>query len=155
MTGTGHKGEKKALDAQINLVPFIDLMAVTISFLLYTAVWTQLGRLQVSQSGGATEEALPPNDVPPPLSLTVTQKELRLSAGPTAYPAIPVVRGAKHRLELEGLATQLKEVLAQTPEQKNVTLQVDDAVSYDDLVRVIDECIADGIPNVSIGTGMT
>ena len=46
------KGGKKALDAQINLVPFIDLMAVTISFLIMTAVWTQIGRLQVSNSGG-------------------------------------------------------------------------------------------------------
>ena len=42
------KGGKKPLDAAINLVPFIDLMAVTISFLIMTAVWTQIGRLQVS-----------------------------------------------------------------------------------------------------------
>ena len=46
------KGPKKALDATINLVPFIDLMAVTISFLIMTAVWTQIGRLQVSGGGG-------------------------------------------------------------------------------------------------------
>ena len=38
--GTGGKGKKKPLDAAINLVPFIDLMAVTISFLIMTAVWT-------------------------------------------------------------------------------------------------------------------
>ena len=31
------KGKKKALDATINLVPFIDLMAVTISFLIVAA----------------------------------------------------------------------------------------------------------------------
>ena len=31
--GTGGKGKKKPLDTAINLVPFIDLMAVTISFL--------------------------------------------------------------------------------------------------------------------------
>ena len=43
------KGGKKALDAAINLVPFIDLMAVTISFLIMTAVWTQIGRLQTHQ----------------------------------------------------------------------------------------------------------
>ena len=54
--GGGGKG-KKPLDTTINLVPFIDLMAVTIVFLIMTAVWTQLGRLQVSQSGqNASEE---------------------------------------------------------------------------------------------------
>lgn len=54
--GQGGKGGKKPLDTAINLVPFIDLMAVTIAFLLMTAVWTQIGRLQVSQSGGPTAE---------------------------------------------------------------------------------------------------
>ena len=44
----GGKG-KKSLDVAINLTPFIDLMAVTISFLIMTAVWTQIGRLQVAQ----------------------------------------------------------------------------------------------------------
>ena len=42
--GKGHG--KKALDAVINVVPAIDLLSCCISFLLYTAVWTQISRLQ-------------------------------------------------------------------------------------------------------------
>ena len=38
---SGKKG-KKALDATLNLVPFIDLLSCCISFLLITAVWTQI-----------------------------------------------------------------------------------------------------------------
>ena len=53
--GVSHKGGRKPLDAALNLVPFIDLMAVTIVFLIMTAVWTQLGKLTVSQQGGAGE----------------------------------------------------------------------------------------------------
>src|SRR2546422_6461034 len=45
------KGGKKALDAEINLVPFIDLLSCCISFLLITAVWTQLARMDVRQKG--------------------------------------------------------------------------------------------------------
>src|SRR5499427_6397748 len=45
------KGGKKPLDAQINLVPFIDLLSCCISFLLITAVWTQLARMNVTQKG--------------------------------------------------------------------------------------------------------
>src|SRR5271167_3473295 len=55
----GHGG-KKPLDAQINLVPFIDLLSCCISFLLITAVWTQLARMDVEQkspgAAGATDE---------------------------------------------------------------------------------------------------
>ena len=39
-------GGGKSVDVDINLVPFIDLMSVTISFLIMTAVWTQVGRLE-------------------------------------------------------------------------------------------------------------
>src|SRR2546428_12434739 len=53
-TPTG-KGGKKPLDAQINLVPFIDLLSCCISFLLITAVWTQIAGLQVASSGGPPE----------------------------------------------------------------------------------------------------
>ena len=46
------KGGKKPLNAELNLVPFIDLLSCCISFLLITAVWTQIAGLQVASSGG-------------------------------------------------------------------------------------------------------
>lgn len=45
-------GRKRSLDAEINLVPFIDLLSMCICFLLMTAVWTQLGSVQVKQANG-------------------------------------------------------------------------------------------------------
>src|SRR3954470_9051210 len=63
----GGKGNKKPLDAAINLVPFIDLLSCCISFLLITAVWTQLARMDVVQKGqgaaGSTDEKPPENVV--------------------------------------------------------------------------------------------
>src|SRR5438552_18807666 len=46
------KGGKKALDAELNLVPFIDLLSCCISFLLITAVCTQIAGIKVASSGG-------------------------------------------------------------------------------------------------------
>ncbi|HVV52020.1 MAG TPA: hypothetical protein VHO06_20295 [Polyangia bacterium] len=37
--------------AELNLVPYIDLLTCTVAFLLITAVWTQLARLEVRQRG--------------------------------------------------------------------------------------------------------
>jgi biopolymer transport protein ExbD len=42
--GGGGKG-KRALDSEINMIPMIDLLMVTISFLLITAVWTNMARI--------------------------------------------------------------------------------------------------------------
>jgi len=41
----GGKGKKRALDSEINMIPFIDLLMVTISFLLITAVWSHMSRI--------------------------------------------------------------------------------------------------------------
>lgn len=48
----GSRGGKRNLNAEINLVPFIDLLSMCICFLLMTAVWIQIGSMQVKQSHG-------------------------------------------------------------------------------------------------------
>jgi len=151
--GTSSKGGKKPLDVTINLVPFIDLMAVTISFLIMTAVWTQIGRLQVSNSGGAGDPTEQP-DKTVPLTLLITEKELKLTAGSTTSDAIPIVRDGKGKLDLTRLQAKIKEIRTQLPDQSAITLQTEDNVRYEDLVRIIDECIGDNLPNVSVAAAM-
>jgi biopolymer transport protein TolR len=152
--GQGGKGGKKPLDTAINLVPFIDLMAVTISFLIMTAVWTQIGRLQVSNSGGPAEPNLEESKPTVPVTLLVTENELRLSAGGTTFDPIKVVRDGGGKLDLTKLTERIKELKVQLPEQNAITLQTEDSVRYDDLVRIIDECIGAGLPSVSVAAAM-
>ena len=147
--GTPSKGGKKPLDMAINLVPFIDLMAVTISFLIMTAVWTQIGRLQVASSGNQTDPTQD-QDKTVPLTLVMTPTQLQLSVGPSAQEPIPVTRDAKGGIDLTKLTTQLKGVLTQLHDESAITLQTSDEVRYDDLVHVIDEMVGDGLPNVSV-----
>ena len=56
--GGAQSGRRKSLDAEVNLVPFIDLLSMCICFLLVTAVWIQIGSLQVKQSHGSEAAAL-------------------------------------------------------------------------------------------------
>jgi biopolymer transport protein TolR len=152
--GSSGKGGKKPLDAAINLVPFIDLMAVTISFLIMTAVWTQLGRLQVSQSGGPSDDTQQEDTKTVPLTLLITEKDLRLTAGGSQFDPIPLVRDKDNKLDLIKLVEKIKELKTQIPDQQQITLQTEDSVRYEDLVRVIDECIGAGLPNVSVSAAM-
>jgi biopolymer transport protein TolR len=154
--GQSGKGGKKPLDAAINLVPFIDLMAVTISFLIMTAVWTQIGRLQVSQAGGSAEED-PQTETAKTVQLTlmVSPTELRLTADQTAYDPITVTRTDGGRLDLVKLTERFKELKANLPDQVAITVQPEDKVRYDDLVRIIDECIGAGLPQVSLAATTT
>src|SRR5574339_741201 len=44
-------GDKKSVDIEINVVPFIDLMSCLTSFLLVTAVWTQFAQPNIKPKG--------------------------------------------------------------------------------------------------------
>ena len=150
--GTGGKGGKKPLDASINLVPFIDLMAVTISFLIMTAVWTQIGKLQVSQSGASSaEQEQTEEDKTVPITLMVKEKELVLQAGPTTFDPMPITRNGTNQIELARFTEKMTEVKGQLPAPPTaITVQTEDTVKYEDLVRIIDQCKALGLENVSL-----
>jgi biopolymer transport protein ExbD len=151
--GPASSGKKKPLDTTINLVPFIDLMAVTISFLIMTAVWTQIGRLQVSSAGGPSD-SVDDTEKTVPLTLLINDKELKLTAGTSSYDPIPIVRDVKGRIDLTKLAMRIKEVRSNLPDQAAITLQPEDNVRYEDLIRIIDECIGSGLPNVSVAAAI-
>src|SRR5208282_2278929 len=77
----GGKGKKKSLDAIVNVVPFIDLLSCCLSFLLITAVWTQVSKLQVQQAGGPSADQTPPDPKILQLTLSITEKGYTLTAG--------------------------------------------------------------------------
>jgi biopolymer transport protein TolR len=149
--GNGGKGGKKPLDVAINLVPFIDLMAVTISFLIMTAVWNQIGRLQVSSNGPSEQQEQPDKPPPPPVIVLITVKEFKVTVGGADFGTFPIVReGTDQRLNLTSLAAKLKEIRTTTPEQGTITVNPEPAVKYDDLVRIIDEGKGAGFQNVAV-----
>ena len=139
------KGGKKALDAELNLVPFIDLLSCCISFLLITAVWTQIAGLQVSSSGGPPEQQ--------------TQKEatidVKLLLGDKGYQLtmaganldIPKLNGAFDR---KTLAEKLKTLKTSLPDQTAITVQPEDAVAYSDLVETVDTAMGERLRNVTV-----
>lgn len=45
-------GAKKDLNAELNLTPFIDLLSTCVCFLLITAVWIEIGSIEIKQSHG-------------------------------------------------------------------------------------------------------
>lgn len=51
-------GGKKDLNAELNLTPFIDLLSTCVCFLLVTAVWIEIGTVEIKQSHG-TEASAP------------------------------------------------------------------------------------------------
>jgi len=153
MPEAGGRKKKRALDANVNVVPAIDLLSCCISFLLFTAVWTQISRLQTTPMGsGAPQEMVQPTKS---LTVTVTIGErgyvLATSAG--AQIEIPLTGRASDGAalyDLKGLGERLKKIKAEFPDQAAITVAADDAVVYADLVHTIDACVGAGLANVSV-----
>jgi biopolymer transport protein ExbD len=156
--GHGKKG-KKSLDAVINVVPAIDLLSCCITFLLYTAVWTQISRLQVQQFGSGAPEP-PSGEQQKALIITLNIGERAMQLATTAGQSwdIPVVRipgptAEDKLLDLKELVDRLKGIRSANPEAVSVTISPEDALPYGDLVQVIDACVGQGLVSVSVAGG--
>lgn len=153
MITSAAKNGRKALDASINLVPFIDLLSCCISFLLITAVWVNLSQLP-AQHGASGQGDTPSNEVQLTLLLDrggyvlsrSTGESVRIDADADTG-ASAVVAGYK---QLADLATRTKQEL---PTQDSVKVQVSDGVHYDHLIRTMDILRAAAFPNLHVSGG--
>ena len=143
------KGGKKALDAEINLVPFIDLLSCCISFLLITAVWTQIAGLQVASSGGPPDQQKQESTID--VKLLLTEKGYSLTMAGAAID-IPKVNGkdGSPAYDRKTLGEKLKTLKASLPDQTAITVQPEDAVAYSDLVETVDTCMGEQLRNVTV-----
>lgn len=73
--GGGGHGKRRTLDSEINMVPFIDLLMVTISFLLITAVWTQMSRINADAQVPGPPRETEPDETPKDKQLHVEMRD--------------------------------------------------------------------------------
>ena len=72
---SGGKGGRRSLDSEINMIPMIDLLMVTISFLLITAVWSHMARMNAdAQVPGPPRPETEPQNIPPEKQLHIEMK---------------------------------------------------------------------------------
>jgi biopolymer transport protein TolR len=143
------KGGKKALDAQINLVPFIDLLSCCLSFLLITAVWTQLARMDVTQKGqgaaGASDEK-PPE---PTVSLTLYIDKDGYTFAKSTGESTPIpMKGDEY--DYAKLADILKDAKSAYPDKNDISVKSDDAVIYNKIIRTMDIVLSAKFPDIGL-----
>jgi biopolymer transport protein ExbD len=151
--GGGGKKKKKSLDAQVNVVPAIDLLSCLITFLLYAAVWTQISRLQVQQLGTGAPEPAAEQQKALIVTLAVGEAGFNLttSAGTTFdIPTLGRTPEGGLQFDLKVLGQRLKQLKSDYPDQSAITVQAEDSVAYGDLVSVVDACLAVGLVSVAV-----
>ena len=143
------KGGKKPLDAELNLVPFIDLLSCCICFLLITAVWTQIAGLQVASSGGPPDQQKQETTIDVKLLLTEKGYSLTMAGAQIDIPKVNSKDGIP-AYDHKTLDEKLKTLKASLPDQNAITVQPEDAVAYSDLVETVDTCMGESLKNVTV-----
>jgi biopolymer transport protein ExbD len=139
------EGGKRALDHEIPLIPFIDLLLCCIMFLLVTAVWNQLSAIQVD-GPGSTGEITGPLE-PQPLTVQVGANGYTLIGD--AGDRVEVPKSGQD-YDVAGLRQHLDARRSAAPNERRVVVAADDGVLYADLVLAMDTLVGAGFPDVSV-----
>ena len=148
---SGSGGRKKTFEP--NLVPFIDLMSVLITFLLISAVWTQVSMIQIGSSlmSKRTDEQqlTPPPEVDFVLKLDIKSNAYVLTAGKE----ITTVPFANGDFDDAGLTAKLKLIKEKHPTKLDAHIAMADELPYERLIKSMDDFLKAGFPSISVLTG--
>jgi len=143
-------GGRRPLDTEINLIPMIDLLIVSITFLLLTAVWTQLSRLAVTQQMPGPPDIQAPSPVKTPPTLRVTEQGYLLVLPMGETQAIDLKQGAYDNAQL---GQQLDDVHKAAPDNQRLIVTPEDGVRYRDVIAAMDVALQSGFGELSIADG--
>lgn len=138
---------KKSLNVELNLVPFIDLLTVLITFLLLTAVWTQTGRINIDQSVQKPQKQEPPKEPPKRLTIMIDRKGYTMKWADEAPEPLPIAGGA---YDVAGLREKLKAMKERLPKDPKVVVAPEDTIAYREMIAVMDTCMSLGLSNLMV-----
>lgn len=143
-TGAEHGG-KKSVNQEIPLVPFIDFLLCCVMFLLVTAVWNQLSRVE----SRTRSETIPPAVEEPPVAR-------RLRVGPGGYelhlgaePPETIARTGD-RYDVARLATRLASLQREDVNRHDLVLEATDDVKFVDIIDAMDVTAGAGLLDFSV-----
>ena len=132
-------------NVDLNLVPFIVLMSVLITFLLISAVWTQVSMIQLGASFASPKDDLQQDFKPPPLEdlvfrLDVVANGYVVKIGTETKP-IPKVN---NEYNAEALIAELTKIKMKYPEKAGVKIAISDDIQYEHVITVMDAGLKSG-----------
>jgi biopolymer transport protein TolR len=133
------KGGKKSLDANINLVPYIDLLMTIMTFLMMTAIWSQIAMLEVQNASGGQDQQTEAPDPNAPKPVIVVLSAAGASIQEEGSEARTFAR-TPDGFDMKGMEIEMKRLKDARPDRSQVKIQSEDGVTYTDITKMIDIC---------------
>lgn len=136
------KKNKAKGHGEVNLIPFIDLLSVCISFLLLTAVWLQTGVMSTKQGLG-TESQVKAEEIK---SLWVELDAKNMVTVSTKG----FKKNSKRQMSLKELATYAASLRKSNPDLRTALVMPELTSSYDDLIGAMNSLRKAEITDIGI-----
>lgn len=149
--GGGGGGDKRSANAELNLVPYIDLLSTLICFLLITAVWQQIEALSTSSPQAPSSESSPPTPPDPnkiDLSVSLYTDRVEMVVNQDKTP-IPFINGNP---DYSRILEALKSWKTRWPERRDLVLHSDSQAPYKHLIGLMDLFNETEFPDVGVNT---
>jgi biopolymer transport protein TolR len=145
--------KKKEVDTEINLIPFISLLSVLICSLLLTAIWIQIGSMDVKQAVGG-QPASETKKTPSVWSHLYADGtiEMKLLDAPRVKRTLKRVRiqGIDKAPDTEGIKAHIEALKAAIPSLRTVLIQPKPETTYDHLIVVMDNLKQAGMVDLGV-----
>lgn len=158
MIAGGNNGNtKKNLNAELNLTPFIDLLSTCICFLLISAVWIEIGNLEIKQTMGKSADPLTQKNDSFNLDLTYegpTKLKLKLKQNGKLLKDL-IVSATDSKQTIQVLENAIKgEIVPLIPAKAyqfaNAAVTPTESVNYGQLVSTLDILRKNKIVNIGV-----
>jgi len=141
---------KKNINFELNLIPFIDMLSTVLCFLILTAVWTYVGTIDTKQAVGAESTAgdeNPPSVVvqmDPDNSFEFTLKDVKTNNRHF------VVRALDGQPDWERVNKLIENLHLNFPELKTSVVLTRPNVTYGNTIQIVDTLRKNEIKEVGI-----
>jgi biopolymer transport protein ExbD len=148
-------GDKRSVNVELNIIPFIDLMSCLTAFLLVTAVWVNIARLEIKPSGRAPgEPCLDGGCDDPKLSVLIGTDEIWVGVSRVnEFEKIPRTAAGHDWVKLEDTLKQHK-VSAFFGDKTDIEIAVNSTpahpIAYQALISAMDVAVKTGFIDVGI-----
>lgn len=147
---------KKSLDFELDLVSFISFLSVCICFLLLTAVWIQVGSINVKQAVGG-QSAAETKKVPaiwtkmhPEGKVVIQFQDFPSNITRKLGSSLTLPGKAESEIDLDLLEEKISEILVLVPELKTGLVLPQGDSKYDNVIKVMDRMRKVGLVDLGV-----
>lgn len=147
---------KKDLNTELDLVSFISFLSVCICFLLLTAVWIQIGSINVKQAVGG-QSAAETKKVPalwtkmqPDGKIVLQFHDFPKSVTGRLGSALTIKGDDKGEIDFENLEKKIGEILILVPELKTGLVMPQGESKYENVIKLMDHMKKGGLIDLGV-----